>query len=75
MVAEGTSLNDTVTPEILFHWAGVTLCIEKVVLLTQCGNLGAGITIVNGHDISNTKYVDSMCAKGQHNLIVKTPEA
>ena len=59
-----TSLNDTIAPEILFHWVGIALCVEKLVDIAQCSDLCTGVAVVDGHNISYTKYVEGMCTKG-----------
>jgi hypothetical protein len=73
--SRGTPLENAVTPKVPFHWVRVALCVKKFVIFLQGGNLRAGVTIVDGHDVGNTKYADGVCAESRYDLVTKAPEA
>ena len=74
-MSEGTSLENTIAPEIPFQWGSVTLRVEKAVSTTQRHNLRAGVAIVDRHDIRDTKYTDGIVVKARYDLGPKMPEA
>jgi hypothetical protein len=75
VIDEATSLDNAITPEISFHWVGITLCIEKFIVLTQRSNLRAGIPVINSQDVSYVEYADGVGTKGWYNLIAETSKA
>ena len=50
-IGGATGLDNTITPEIPFHWVGITLRIKKCLSITQRNDLRAGVTVIDGQDI------------------------